>query len=1614
MSEDLNALWDEAEPIAPVKKTEDLNALWDEAEPEKEPSLWEKTKEGVKDFFTPVDNYEFKRKTRDSIDSEEDGISKSIGKAIYHVSDFISEPYDKTFKSPQTRDEEYDREKVSDIVSQVRNTSDSSLYSTSASQLLETLKISDMSKEQKEEFSNLQQQDVKNISKVLKDRKMGFIGTNDKGTYTYVSPDGRETQMGDLDSIWSDLQANKWESGGAIAGAMRGAAMAPSHPFAKVAGGLLGGAVGAFAGRGSDYVENAVKANQEIDFKKMGGQMVESAIADPVMTLLTAGAFKLAAKPAKAIKRYIADGNIDQAIKTLEDSGMTYQDAKELAKKAQSYHDGADVSKARDVLAENAISNPHLAGEVKKSLETYPGVAPALSESVEKRADNLISSMESKGVDDQVLKLEFDTYEKATSLQYKETKDLLIDATPDYRFDFQKTDIPDILDDISKSIGEETAQTEIKSILHVIGKNDSIGTEQLLKLRERINKVLRKPSMDSYDDISAFKKIKQTLDGEIDIALNSARGDIPKKEIKAQWDKSLVEYSAMKRVQESTPYQKLMHEDATGESVDKAFSSAAKSLNGTFSKLSSVLSESVREKAEHRVLLGFIKSSTKTINEKRAIDFTSLAKDLDSINMDNITAKSTRENITIIKDMAKLFGQDTKLQRMATTRSAQKLNQGISQDLTARLKTMLANRTTNFIIRYLPNNLSANAPFRMHIAKSLKNTRTPKEFLDEISNIDEVPKEFISTLKPMVVASEKIRVKEKELAEKEAQKQIKRDELQARREVKKAKGSQIHNARSNHEQVKNFITPDIHEIQAVEKLNKNDNKYKSFSQTLVKIQDGTATKKEIRDYLNAKKYIDDDALSSLQSTLKQQADDDAIMIAKRKEQNELDALYEKKNLTEEELKRASDLDKKINPNDDILFAKGGDNLAAGMFAGIEEDENGNYAFNSEKFILGLGGYTVAKELLKRGNVPQQLKSMIEKSLPKVMPEGASMNAMSPERLQNKQKKNILKVINDEKPSTQVGKTDDGDILTLEKGQSWLSKGEIKGYGLEKIYKKHIEGQKDILMDDVINSSVIREQSEMYSSKGNVVFDFPNKKESKFRIVFGDKVDDNKEAVLLPNGQKVLTAITMFQRGVDGRLNPIIPNTPKKGASVSPSSEISDLHSTSKDIIADNIPKAKNSIKNKRNLAIPLALGATATQEVEAEPKGVYVDRKVQNNAEIHDWAKLEGFNPVEAKDMHTTIVYSKNNVKIDPETHKVVIPKEQITGIKKLGDEGAIVMTLKSDDLVKRWEQTQKDGATWDHDSYQPHITISYDGFKGDLKDVKLPQFDIELKGESVSQLNQDTTGTSAYIGNQEINMKNNEILKDGKLTKNELVSLIEHAPNFQKHLATFGDIESEGKDKVMERLLTMFNDEDPVTALAMVAENFYAGDDKKFITAISDKKIESVSNEWVQSILDIEPERKRVDTPVADGHFNRMLSDTFQYLDLDAIEGTTLTSDDGRGRTAWGGVDKIHSPREFAMLKNGEIEPSAANSMVMSREAKVTYRKLPWLTDAKQITQEIASILAMNVGGTGATKFAPTFKKIERGDITAAIRGIKKTRLTNNHKKHIVRALKKYKMERA
>lgn len=107
---------------------------------------------------------------------------------------------------------------------------------------------------------------------------------------------------------------------------------------------------------------------------------------------------------------------------------------------------------------------------------------------------------------------------------------------------------------------------------------------------------------------------------------------------------------------------------------------------------------------------------------------------------------------------------------------------------------------------------------------------------------------------------------------------------------------------------------------------------------------------------------------------------------------------------------------------------------------------------------------------------------------------------------------------------------------------------------------------------------------------------------------------------------------------------------------------------------------------------------------------LYTCRPVVNADEVIAWAKSQGFATVtDPADMHVTVAYSKAQLDWPPprNTH-IVMNTLPGYALERLGDKGAVVMCFKSPLLAARWQALREAGASWDHEGYKPHVTLSY------------------------------------------------------------------------------------------------------------------------------------------------------------------------------------------------------------------------------------------------------------------------------------------------------------------
>jgi hypothetical protein len=122
---------------------------------------------------------------------------------------------------------------------------------------------------------------------------------------------------------------------------------------------------------------------------------------------------------------------------------------------------------------------------------------------------------------------------------------------------------------------------------------------------------------------------------------------------------------------------------------------------------------------------------------------------------------------------------------------------------------------------------------------------------------------------------------------------------------------------------------------------------------------------------------------------------------------------------------------------------------------------------------------------------------------------------------------------------------------------------------------------------------------------------------------------------------------------------------------------------------------------------------------------LYAFRPVLNAETICAWAAEQGFETaLLPDDMHVTVVFSRDAFdaglsrmaeSTEPDPYPMWGPQNIVVRggarqVTPLGDGGAIVLKIESLDLQREHQMFREMGASWDYESYTPHVTITYRG----------------------------------------------------------------------------------------------------------------------------------------------------------------------------------------------------------------------------------------------------------------------------------------------------------------
>lgn len=603
-----------------------------------------------------------------------------------------------------------------------------------------------------------------------------------EGIDSFLDPDTGEVMMRDKDglvtevdsSIMNNLFDSKGETGGAIAGAITGASMGargyaagPIVGTVTTAGGaLIGGAMGAMAGRGVDLAINSKALSEELSAKLYTSQMIEAGIFDGVLSVVGGTAIKsigVAGKGVMKAFKYFTHGNPDGAYRALKENlNITDDQAKEMV----SNWENLNNTKAKGTFAEQAISVISQTGRgaeraVQQAASEKERIATIIKQSVDERAKGLLRAVDTVADDNvgAVIRKDLKAYETDVKSYYGAIKNQAADAIDgtDFRFDFDKTAIKPVLANIEKKLSDPTMRDRFNMFAtRVAAASQDRTFSGLLETRAIVNDFKFSRSGLSPRDIEALNTVINNIDGQVGKAVKQYMPDSSKQWIE-NFSTAKSEYAKMKQLQTNTLYRLATRKGATEKNIQNAISRYGedKSVDSeTFNQLVEKLPPNARFKVEGAALKNLVNKNTAGSSaDYQAVHFAQLADDMKSLNIGTPQVKNLAK---VIDEIAKVYKNDQALAGISGRSLARDSGQSIATTAEGKIKQGIVNTVWRGIMRYAPTENARNLALVHNVEKMFKDPLHAKTADDLLKQIpaEKVP-EMRSLMKELQIEAAK-------------------------------------------------------------------------------------------------------------------------------------------------------------------------------------------------------------------------------------------------------------------------------------------------------------------------------------------------------------------------------------------------------------------------------------------------------------------------------------------------------------------------------------------------------------------------------------------------------------------------------------------------------------------------------------------------------------------------------------------------------------------------------------------------------------------------------------------------------------------------------------------
>ena len=548
-------------------------------------------------------------------------------------------------------------------------------------------------------------------------------------------------------SFIQDMYSAKGAIAGSVALGIVGAeAGAIAGPGGALVGGIVGGALGAFGGKGIDIALNQLDIIQKIDSDLALQQMTEEGIVDAIGGVIGHQVFKgiaYAGTKAKNLYKFIQEQNIEGA-KDFANKHFNTTEAQvnELIANVEAKIGSIDGTRDEKALKVLAMTQPGGEAIVKAADVFDPTASAQVANQVFTRAKQLKQAANELNADNihYVVNKNLDTYIKEVQDNYGAVKQAGQDFTEGYTFNYEKTGLKPILDEIGAKIEDPRIAQNYANLMERVGDaTDGRTFEDLVDLRQLVNEVKYNSGTISKAQADKLQVIKNSIDDEIKQAADTY---IPNsKQWMDSWSNAKTQYSDMKKLEKNVLFKALtrpgINDDIVAKALSKYIGTKTDNLTGinVFNQVVEKLPPNVRGRIDGAVLNTLIeKYSAGSFGGNRAVHFPKLANEIQKISWKNSSPKAQQLTRTINK-MAEVFKNDVNLARVSGQIEIPKFQSYLTADPVVRLKYEVASSIFNYIKQLVPGDKANALSLLNNTSKLLENplsSKTVKEMYSQL------------------------------------------------------------------------------------------------------------------------------------------------------------------------------------------------------------------------------------------------------------------------------------------------------------------------------------------------------------------------------------------------------------------------------------------------------------------------------------------------------------------------------------------------------------------------------------------------------------------------------------------------------------------------------------------------------------------------------------------------------------------------------------------------------------------------------------------------------------------------------------------------------------------